>query len=101
MLNINHLTKTNCNTISLIGLKNYPSFTDIKVYFNENQFTAFTTREIEIIKLLAQGHSTIDISGRFNISEHSVKTHLKNIHKKSDCRNTAELIHKFIAQGVI
>jgi DNA-binding CsgD family transcriptional regulator len=98
---IDHLTKTNRNTISLIGLKNNPSYTDIKISFKGDQFTAFSNREIEILKFLSEGHSTAEIANLLGISEHTVKTHRKNIHKKSACKNTAELIHKYFAQGLI
>jgi DNA-binding CsgD family transcriptional regulator len=99
--NINHITKKNNFTFSLIGLKDSPSYTDINVSFNSNEFTSFSKREIEIIKLIFEGYSTSIIAQSLAISEHTVKTHRKNINKKSDCKNATELINKCISQGLI
>ncbi|WP_366187100.1 LuxR C-terminal-related transcriptional regulator [Flavobacterium ovatum] len=99
--NIDHLTKKNSYTFSLIGLKDNPSYTDINVSFESNEFTCFSKREMEIIKLISEGLTTIQISEIFNISEHTVKTHRKNINKKSDCKNASELINKCISLGLI
>ncbi|WP_418263747.1 LuxR C-terminal-related transcriptional regulator [Flavobacterium faecale] len=99
--NIDHLTKKNSHTFSLIGLKDNPSFTDINVAFESDEFTSFSKREIEIIKLISEGLTTTQIAEIFNISEHTVKTHRKNINKKSDCKNASELINKCISQGLI
>jgi len=58
-------------------------------------------REIEIIKLLADGLSSSQISERLFISEHTVKTHRKNILKKLDLHNSSELIQYALNNGVI
>jgi len=41
-----------------------------------------TPREIEIIRLVAQGLRTGAIAGRLNVAEATVKTHLHNIYDK-------------------
>jgi DNA-binding CsgD family transcriptional regulator len=98
---IDHLTKKNNHTISLIGLKDNPSYMDINISFNSNEFTSFSKREIEIIKLISAGCTSTQIAENLIISENTVKTHRKNINKKSDCKNTSELINKCITQGLI
>jgi DNA-binding NarL/FixJ family response regulator len=52
----------------------------------------FTNRELEVIKLIDQGLSNIDIAERLNISIHTVKNHRKNVSKKANVRNSLELI---------
>ncbi len=52
----------------------------------------FSSREIEIIKELILGSTSILISEKLNISKHTVATHRKNIYKKSNCHNSSELI---------
>lgn len=98
---IDHITKTNNFTLSLIGLHDYPSYTNIKVNHNPNDYTSFSNREIEIIKLIYKGLSNKDIAKNLSISEHTIKTHRKNIYKKSDCKNASELIYKCISSGLI
>lgn len=41
-----------------------------------------TTREVEVLKLLAQGRSNLQIAGALFISEHTVARHLSNIFRK-------------------
>lgn len=43
----------------------------------------FTKRQIEILRLIAKGISTPAIADRLFISEHTVKTHKKNISLKA------------------
>jgi DNA-binding CsgD family transcriptional regulator len=52
-----------------------------------------TPREIEIVKMLAEGYSSREISFQLFISEHTVHTHRRNIVKKLGVRNVAHLVH--------
>ncbi|PKB16660.1 LuxR C-terminal-related transcriptional regulator [Flavobacterium sp. 5] len=99
--NIDHLTKTNTNTISLIGLNNEPSYTNIDVVFDFKNITAFSKREIEIIKLISEGYTNKKIADFLVISEYTVKTHRKNINYKSGSKNSIELIRKCLLLGLI
>jgi DNA-binding CsgD family transcriptional regulator len=99
--NIDHLTKTNNNTISLIGLNNEPSYTNIGVVLDFKEITSFSKREIEIIKLISEGHPNKKIAIFLDISENTVKTHRKNINHKSDSKNSVELVRKCLLQGLI
>ena len=59
----------------------------------------FTKRENDIITLLGQGKSVDKIANILFISKHTVNTHKKNIFKKSQCRNSAELVVKCLREG--
>lgn len=48
-------------------------------------------REIEIIKLIVNGDTSSDIAEKLFISEHTVKTHRKNIFKKIGINSIAQL----------
>ena len=82
-----------------------------KSYYDQIQsFTAkeeevkqykLSEREIEIIKLLAEGLSSNQIGDRLFISQHTVKTHRKNILKKLELHNTSELIQYSLNNGII
>jgi len=47
-----------------------------------NPFTELTQREMEVLKLIAQGLSNSEIAGQLVISEHTVKGHVSNILSK-------------------
>lgn len=59
----------------------------------------FTKRENDIIRLLGQGKKVSQIASMLYISEHTVNTHKKNIYKKSNCSNSAELVVKCLREG--
>lgn len=58
-------------------------------------------REIEIIKLLAEGLTSYQIAEKLFISENTVKTHRKNILKKTELHNTSQLIQFALNNKVI
>lgn len=99
--NIDHITKINSFTISLIGLNGNPSYLDINVNYDKPEYILFSNREIEIIKLIAEGHNTAQIAKKLHISENTVSTHRKNINKKSGCKNATALINKCSSIGLI
>ena len=61
----------------------------------------FTEREIEIIKLISKGDSVSEIAVFLFISDHTVRTHRKNILRKANVKNTVHLITECIRDGVI
>lgn len=52
-----------------------------------------TNRELDIVRLLTDGHSTKEISTKLNISENTTSTHRKNILSKLEFKSTAEIIN--------
>lgn len=73
-----------------------------KTYFDQlndfidapKEFKEFrlSEREIEIIDLIAEGFTSKEIATRLFISEHTVKTHRKNIFQKTNVSDSDELI---------
>lgn len=59
---------------------------------NSSNFN-LTNREIEIVQLLRQGCKYQIIAEKLFISEHTVKTHLRNIFEKTGASNRVEVIH--------
>ncbi|WP_170181502.1 response regulator transcription factor [Haloactinospora alba] len=51
-----------------------------------------TTREMQVIVLLVDGHTTKEISKRLVISEHTAKNHIRNILAKLDLTKRSEII---------
>lgn len=76
-----------------------------KNQFGENgkasPFQSLTGREKEILQLIAEGHSTKEIADILHISKNTVSTHRKNLMKKLDLHNVAQLTQYAIAKGLI
>jgi two-component system invasion response regulator UvrY len=58
----------------------------------ESEPTVLTTRETEILKLIANGHSTQVIADRLFLSPHTVQTHRKSIIKKLNIKSPTEFV---------
>ncbi|MDX1348681.1 MAG: response regulator transcription factor [Putridiphycobacter sp.] len=58
-------------------------------------------REIEIITLIAEGFTNIEISERLFISKHTVNTHRKNIMAKIGVKNTAGIVMYAVRENYI
>ena len=54
--------------------------------------TNLSTRELEILKLIATGHTTALIADALHISVHTVNSHRKNILKKLDLKSPTQLV---------
>jgi DNA-binding CsgD family transcriptional regulator len=53
-----------------------------------------TEREIDVLKLLAQGFSTTEIATQLGITANTIETHRKKLLEKFEAKNVAELIKK-------
>ncbi|HTI89233.1 MAG TPA: response regulator transcription factor [Puia sp.] len=60
-----------------------------------------TRREKQIIRLLAEGKTSIRIAGELSLSNHTVDTHRRNLMQKLGVKNTAELIKIAMLQQLI
>lgn len=103
--NINHITKENSNTVLITGIGPRNDFHQIKI---ENPLldksipkVNLTKRETEILSLIAKGYSGSEISKMLILSEHTVRTHRKNILSKTSSRNSKELLKKAFEWGLI
>ncbi|WP_315926516.1 response regulator transcription factor [Mesorhizobium sp. SP-1A] len=56
---------------------------------NDTPLSRLTTRERELLEVLADGWTNLQIAARTGISENTVKYHLKNLYDKLDVRNRA------------
>ena len=62
---------------------------------------SLSSRELEIIQLIAKGLTSKEMSKKLFISYHTINTHRKNILKKLDVKGTPELITYAYAMGVV
>ena len=75
-----------------------------EVYVNRNENFVLDTslvvqlelskRELEILSLLAQGHSNQEIAARLFVSLSTVKTHIQNIFEKLDVKRRTQAVEK-------
>lgn len=65
------------------------------------ELSGLTQSEIEIVKLIADGHSTKGIALKKHISFHTVLTHRKNIFRKLQINSITELIKFAVRKGLI
>ncbi|QEN86550.1 response regulator transcription factor [Labrys sp. KNU-23] len=56
---------------------------------NDTPLSRLTTRERELLAVLADGWTNLQIAARTGISENTVKYHLKNLYDKLEVRNRA------------
>jgi DNA-binding CsgD family transcriptional regulator len=90
---ITHLKKDTVPVLSFIGLDGEPSYNnvDVRNIFKPTK-EVFTRREKDILKALASGMSSSEISEALNISKHTVDSHRKNMLKKTEAKSTNEII---------
>lgn len=63
--------------------------------------TPLSPREIEIVRLVAQGLIAKEIAGQLNLSTHTVYTHRKNIMKKLKLNTSSELVLYAVNHGIV
>ena len=58
--------------------------------------TPLTKRETEIVELISQGYSSLNIAAELHISEDTVRQHRSNIFRKcDDPKNVVQLLRLF------
>jgi DNA-binding NarL/FixJ family response regulator len=62
---------------------------------------SLTSRERDIVRLVAQGLRNGEVAKKLFISEETVKTHLNNIFRKLDLRDRVELTLYAVRVGLI
>ncbi|MCC6904460.1 MAG: response regulator transcription factor, partial [Anaerolineae bacterium] len=60
-----------------------------------------SSREIEVLELVAQGNTNREIGSHLKISEATVKTHLVHIYEKLQVPDRAAAVTKALAKGII
>ena len=53
-----------------------------------------TSKERQVLALVSMGLTTKEIAGKLNLSHHTIESHRKNLLRKYEAKNSAELIHK-------
>ena len=67
----------------------------------EDSYDLLTSREREVLQLLAEGKSNKDIAAQLNLSLYTVETHRRNLQDKLNLHSFAELVLYAVRKGVI
>jgi DNA-binding NarL/FixJ family response regulator len=65
------------------------------------RFATLTTREREVLKMLAEGNSVKEIAGDLNLSVKTIEAHKFNLMRKLDIHNKAQLVQYAIQKKII
>lgn len=109
---VSHLKMSSTTAVSFINMnggKSYFNVNTSKGFFDpeacddaDSQFSDdLTEREKEIVLRLSRGLNAEQIAKELNLSPHTIKTHRRNVLKKSGCTNTTELVAKCLTSGII
>jgi PAS domain S-box-containing protein len=60
-----------------------------------------SARELDIVRLIAEGASGTEIAEELQITHNTVRTHVRNSMKKLDTRSQAHLIAKLLGEGLL
>ncbi|MCX6267707.1 MAG: response regulator transcription factor [Bacteroidetes bacterium] len=89
------------DTISRIMLKSYVRKAKEDDLSPQRGPIPLTSREIEILKLFAEGYINKEISDQLDISIRTVETHKNHIMKKLELKSTVELIKYAIRNKIV
>jgi len=67
----------------------------------DDSYDLLTTREREILQLVAEGKSNKEVASALNLSLHTVETHRRNLQEKLNLHSVAELILYAVRKRII
>ena len=68
---------------------------------NDHKSHKLGEREVEIVKLVAEGLTSAQIADKLFIAESTVKTHRRNILRKTELNSTSQLVQYALNNGLI
>jgi two-component system response regulator NreC len=60
-----------------------------------------TPREVEVLRLIALGHTSVEIARHLHLSPRTVETHRAHIHKKLDLTTRSQLVRYALRRGLL
>jgi two-component system NarL family response regulator len=88
--------------IKAVHGRNQPVLDDIRSTLGARAgLPALTTRELEILALLAEGFRVKAISATLRISDHTVKAHMRSVYEKLDVHGRAEALAEALRRGLV
>ena len=68
---------------------------------HEAEGPQLTARELEVLSLTADGHSSVEIGRRLHLSPATVKTHLQRIYAKLEVGDRAAAVAEGMRRGLL
>jgi two-component system, NarL family, response regulator NreC len=62
---------------------------------------ALSAREVEVLRLIALGHTSVEIARKLHLSPRTVESHRANIHRKLGLTTRAELVRYALPRGLL
>ncbi|HEY1039622.1 MAG TPA: LuxR C-terminal-related transcriptional regulator [Bacteroidia bacterium] len=96
--------------ISFIDMSDKVNWKFVATGLDEKKFRSYVTieykgffsdREIDVLRLLPGGQSSLEIANSLHISKHTVDGHRRSMLRKSNCKNTVELINFAKTNGIL
>jgi two-component system response regulator NreC len=60
-----------------------------------------SAREVEVLRLMALGHTSVEIARQLHLSPRTVETHRARIHRKLELTTRAELVRYALGRGLL
>jgi len=60
-----------------------------------------SAREVEVLRLIALGHTSVEIARQLHLSPRTVETHRARIHRKLELATRAELVRYALGRGLL
>jgi two-component system response regulator NreC len=58
-------------------------------------------REVEVLRLIALGHTSVEVAHKLHLSPRTVETHRAHIHRKLGLATRAQLVHYALRRGLL
>lgn len=85
---------------TMAGESVYPDSTP-KVSLGLAKSTEFTGRELEVLRIMTTGVSNASIAKQLDISENTVKNHIRHMMEKTGCKSRTELAIEARVSGIV
>lgn len=99
--NIEHLAKQPNYTFSVIDMMGSDHLFNIPTSFSNDSSFKLSKRELEVVKLSAQGMDNNSIAETLFLSPETIKKHRRNVLHKTESKNITELVARCIRGGLI
>ena len=60
-----------------------------------------TPREVEVLRLIVLGHTSVETARKLHLSPRTVETHRAHIHKKLELTTRAQLVRYALRRGLL
>ncbi|MBI3301004.1 MAG: response regulator transcription factor [Deltaproteobacteria bacterium] len=77
------------------------AYVDHAIDATPDKYESLTTREREVLHLVAEGYANAQIAARLFLSPRTVETHRANLMRKLGLRNHIDLVHYALRRGIL